>query len=299
MTAAHGLIRPPHFIVIGAIKAATTWTAHKLNENPALSLPGPEPHFFSVEWERGFTYYDSLFADAPRDAIVGEKSADYLSHERAAERIAATVPDAKLIVQLRNPVERAYSDYRMLYRRGTVREAPDAYFAGSDAYGARFLEGGLYATHLKRFLDRFPREQLLVVPYEDVSARPEATLRAISAHIGVEPHVPQENLTKPANDGAAAVLPLPMRTALRPFKDAVRGLRGNPAFEAVRGVFARPVRYPPLTQSARERLTDFYREDVEALGRLLGRDLSGWLSPDGGAPADAPTNSTGERTAIA
>ncbi len=278
------LARAPQFIVIGAVKAATTWTAKQLNANPALFVPGPEPHFFSTEYDRGLSYYDSLFENAPEGAMIGEKSADYLAHPEAAARIADTLPLAKLIVQLRNPIDRAYSDYCMLYRRGTVTDAPAVYFQDGAGHGERFLSGGLYAEHLSRFFDRFARSQLLALLYEDVKDAPRRTLEAISAHIGVAPHIEDESLATRENDGAKAILPLPLRSALKPLKNAVKPLRGNPAFEGVRGLLARPVAYPPLTADARARLADYYESDIGELGRLIGRDLSHWLT------GDAPTS---------
>src|SRR3546814_14839387 len=149
----------PRFIIFGAVKAATTWLTYQLQQNPAVYLPDPEPHYFSSEFHRGLSWYGEFFRGAAPGQLPGEKSADYLAHPDAARRIADLLPDIPLVVQLRNPVDRAYSDYRMLYRRGTVRGRPEDYLIRSTTPMPRFLDDGLYFEHLKRWLDYFRSEE--------------------------------------------------------------------------------------------------------------------------------------------
>jgi hypothetical protein len=278
--------RKPHFVIIGAVKGATTWSARALAADPSVFIPGPEPHYFSTEFDKGREWYLGLFADAPDSAVIGEKSADYLAHPEAAARMAHFIPDARLIVQLRDPVERAYSDYCMLYRRGTVRDAPAAYFSPRRSSGEseRFLSGGLYADHLKRFFDRFPREQILVLLYDDILSSPTPAFNRILAHVGL-PANATEVSSERQNDSAKPLLPLAMRKALKPLKNAVKPLRGTAWFEAARGLFAREVAYPPLDEKARAFLDDFYRRDIAALEAMIGRNLSHWRRPLAAEPS--------------
>src|SRR3546814_15036318 len=90
-------------------------------------MPGPEPHYFSTEFHRGPDWYEDFFAAADADQVVGEKSADYLAHPEAARRIAQRLPEARLVVPLRNPIARASSDYCMFFRRGAVSPHPQRY----------------------------------------------------------------------------------------------------------------------------------------------------------------------------
>lgn len=269
----------PRFLIIGAVKAATTWIKAQLAANPGVFIPGPEPHYFSSAFAQGPEWYGEWFADAPPGAIPGEKSADYLAHPLAPSRIRAALPHVPLVVQLRNPVERAYSDYRMLYRRGTVTGPPERYLLSADGEQPRFLLDGLYGRHLSRWLDHFPREQLLVLLFEDVRANPRETVTAVCRHIGAPDHFTEAAAERRINDGAAPLLPLPLRRALAPLKDTVAPLRGSRWFEALRGTMAREVPYPPLTDALRDRLTDFYADDVARLARLTGRNLDAWLAP--------------------
>lgn len=269
----------PGFVIIGAVKGATTWIHNQLQHNPSVYLPGPEPHFFSQEYDRGLDHYRALFAPARPDQLRGEKSADYFAHPDAAARLARTLPGARLVLQLRNPVDRAYSDYKMLFRRGVVTQGPEVYLGGRDNDQPRFLEDGLYAKHLTRWLDLFDREQLMVLLFEDVKASPVEVVSAVSAHIGAPDHFSVDVGTRPRNDSKAQFLPLPVRSALAPLKQATRPLRGNPVFEGVRRVFAREIAYPPLSDALRRRMTDFYAPDVERLAAIIGRDLSDWTDP--------------------
>lgn len=268
--------RLPHFVIIGAVKGATTWIHNQLQHNPAVYLPAPEPHFFSQDHHLGLDHYRRFFGGARPDQMLGEKSADYLAHPCAAARMEAVLPNARLVVQLRNPVDRAYSDYKMLFRRGTVSQGPEAYLDGRSSDQPRFLLDGLYAQHLDRWLQHFDATQLQVILFEDVKAAPEETVAAVSRHIGVPIHYSTEVGANPRNDSSEYFLPLPVRTALAPLKEAARPLRGKPLFEKVRGLFARQIAYPPLSTALRQRMMDFYARDIEDLEKLIGRDLSHW-----------------------
>ena len=268
--------RLPHFVIIGAVKGATTWIHNQLQDNPAIYLPAPEPHFFSQEHAQGLDHYRRFFDGARPDQILGEKSADYLAHPDAPARLAAALPEARLVVQLRNPVDRAYSDYKMLFRRGTVTKGPEHYLDGRPNDQPRFLEDGLYAQHLRRWLAHFDAEQIKILLFEDVKAAPEASVAIVSDHIGVPRHYSTQVGSDPRNDSSERFLPLPVRTALAPLKEAVRPLRGKAMFERVRGVFARQIAYPPLPAALRQRMVDYYARDIADLEELIGRDLSHW-----------------------
>lgn len=267
-------------MIIGAVKAATTWLAHQLRHHPALWLPDAEPHFFSTEYHRGIDWYRSLFAKAPADRLLGEKSADYLAHPDAAARIAATLPDVPLIIQLRNPVERAYSDYCMLYRRGMVSGDPRRYLDRRRSADARFLDGGRYALHIDRLFAHLPRSHVKVILHDDIGRVPEAVITEVCAHIGVDAYIADDVMSDRRNDSQTPMLPLVIRRLLRPARPLLEPLRSQPLLSRARAVIARPVKYPPLTAELRTMLQDFYRDDVRVLGDLLNRDLGAWLNAD-------------------
>ena len=269
----------PQFCIIGSVKAATTWIQAQLQCNPAIYMPGPEPHFFSRDFDRGWDYYETFFLDAPHGAVRGEKSADYLAHPLAPARMAKALPDIPLLVQLRDPVARAYSDYKMLLRRGHVSGKPEDYLTSPDSPEPRFLKDGLYGEHLQRWFDHFPKQNILAFLFEDVREDGRAVVENVSKHIGVAPVFDAEFASTKQNDSRAKLLPLPIRRALAPFKANFEPLRGHPAFERFRSVFAHDVAYPPLETDLEERMRAFYLPDIELLEHLVQRDLSGWKQP--------------------
>ncbi|MEP7351272.1 MAG: sulfotransferase domain-containing protein [Sphingorhabdus sp.] len=269
----------PQFIIIGAVKAATTWVLEQLQANPAIFMPGPEPHYFSSEFHRGPDYYTSFFeGKAAPGQMLGEKSADYLAHPLAAERMAKMLPQVRLAAQLRNPVERAYSDYKMLYRRGTIKGQPEDYLLSLDNPQPRFLLDGLYADHLSRWFEHFPQDRFNIFLFEDVRARPREVVEQLTLHIGATPFYDEVTARRRANDSSEHFLPLPVRTALAPLKKSVAPLRGTKWFEGVRSLMTKQIDYPPLSADVSARLRDFYAKDVERLGQMIGRDLSHWVT---------------------
>lgn len=273
-----GADKLPSFLVIGAVKAATTWLTVQLQENPGIFMPNPEPHFFSNEYHRGLDHYRHLFSAAAPGQLIGEKSADYLAHPEAPHRAAELLPKARLVVLLRDPVERAYSDYKMLYRRGTIRGLPDEWLRPGSSQ-TRFLEGGRYAHHLRRWLDHFDHSQLCALLYDDARTSPRETLATVCSHIGIASNYSERIGSKAVNNGSARLLPLGVRKWLAPLKPFAQPLRGTAGFEKVRGLLAREVRYPPLLPETRARLREFYARDVEQLTEMIGRDLGHWLEP--------------------
>jgi hypothetical protein len=267
----------PHFVVIGAIKAATTWIQAQLQANSAIYMPDPEPHFFSREYERGEEHYRRWFEPAPASAtLIGEKSADYLSDPAVPARMAAMLPDARLVIQLRNPVDRAYSHYKMLFRRGTVEASPEKYLSTLDNEHPCLLLDGLYGQHLQRWLDHFPREQFLAFPFEDVTRDARGIVERVSHHIGIGPVFDAGSASQTENDSRTRILPLPVRNLLAPLKQSAKPFRGHPWFEGARSLLAREIAYPPLGEDLRTHLEDFYRDDIGQTERLLGLDLSHW-----------------------
>jgi len=284
-------MKPPlDFFVIGAIKAATTWLQAQLKQHPDIAIPDIEPHFFTREYARGWEWYCSLYpARKPGGALWGEKTADYLAKPEAARRILQFYPEAKLIVQLRNPVDRAYADYKMLFRRGVVKGPPEEYLTSLKSAQPRFLNDGLYAAHLRRWMDLFPAEQILIFTFEDVRDAPRRTLEAVFQHLGIRFHHDPQSMTKKYNDSKEELLPLPIRKALAPLKPLARPYRDGKAFRVTRNLFARKMLYPPMTVDLRAQLSAFYSEDVGELGRMLGRDFSHWLKVEKNAERESET----------
>jgi hypothetical protein len=224
--------RLPDFIIAGAPRSGTTWLYMLAQRHPQLAMADPmvpEPKFFLVDelWQRGLDYYSSNWFDSlPGGRILGEKSANYLESPVVAERMYRALPRVKLIFLLRNPVDRAYSNYLWSRQNGLETEtferalaleeqrdrnlALQLRYARPHAYFSR----GLYAQHLARFFDRFPREQILVLRHEDLASCVESVAAAFHRFLGVV-HMPATALSLGRINEAAAAVSEPLGRALR------------------------------------------------------------------------------------
>ncbi|MGX1495005.1 sulfotransferase family protein [Roseibium aggregatum] len=263
------------FLIFGAAKSATTWLQRSLERSPTISMPSPELHYFSDEYHRGPDWYLSQFNFDKPDALVGEKSNTYLTVPQAAERIRKDLPDVRLIVQMREPAARAYSDYCMLFRRGEVSRNIEDHLDPARAADKRFINNGRYAMHLRRFYDLFPPEQILLLLFEDIRREPEAQLARLASHIGHDAPLaaPVDSKVKDKN---AAVVPLSLRRVLKPFRPVLDGVRHTKPIKVLRDAVARPQEYPPLSPDLEKRLQDFYAPEVSELEQRIGRPLDVW-----------------------
>ncbi len=206
----------PNFIVIGTQKGGTTELYDRLVQHPNIaSAFAKEVHFFDANFDKGVEWYTTFFphvepvaANGAPGRITGEASPCYLFHPAVARRVAATVPHAKIILMLRNPVDRAYSHYhhevRLGYETASFPEAlqqEDARLQGertkilnnrhynSDRYmHYSYLRRGIYVEQVRSWFELFPSEQILVLKSEDFFSNTAAIMRRVYDFLGV-PHV--------------------------------------------------------------------------------------------------------------
>lgn len=267
------------FVIIGAGKSASTWLQLQLQSDPAVYMPDPELHYFSRNYSRGEDWYLSQYKQNPDGKTIGEKSNSYLYTPGAADRIHHHLPHVKLIAQLRNPVERAYSNYCMLYRRGEVGSDIETYLEPSVAHENKLLASGHFASHLQDFINLFGRERLLILFFEGVAGDPETQMSRVRAHLDLPPHPLAPEGRKKAKDKTAPSVPPQLGKRLAWMKPIVRPLRGTPSFEAARGLIARKPQHPPLPDELRARLNEYYSPSIAALEQLSGQSLSHWYGP--------------------
>jgi Sulfotransferase domain len=199
----------PDFLVLGAQKAGTTALYAYLRWHPGITGPSwKEVSFFDRHWWRGVRWYRGQFPLRSRGRLVGEASPSYLFHPLAPERARAVVPDARLVVVLRDPVDRAYSQYQhevalgreplsfedaLAAEEGRTRGEVERLVADPRAFSHEWWDHtyaarGLYAEQLERWLAMFPRDQLLVVTSDDLGKRPAETYASILSFLGAAPH---------------------------------------------------------------------------------------------------------------
>jgi hypothetical protein len=198
------LRQTPDFIIIGTQRGGTTSLYRYLTAHPEVGAAfRKEVHYFDRYYEKGRDWYLAHFPERGEFPIVGEASPYYLFHPEAPERVRAEAPNARLIALLRNPVDRAYSQYHMKVARGleslpfaeAIDREPDRLAADRDPLGPAwrhhtYLARGAYAKQLRRWLAHFPREQLLILQSEAFYAAPERTLHETQAFLGLRPSSP-------------------------------------------------------------------------------------------------------------
>lgn len=265
------------FLIIGAAKSATTWLQRCLQQENEIYMPDAELHYFSRHYDQGNDWYLTQFENQAHHRLVGEKSNSYLDEPQACGRIRSALPDAKLIAQLRNPIDRAYSDYCMLYRRGEVGRDIERYLDPRHGHGKRFLNNGLYHGQLQVYRDAFPREQLLVLFFEDMKRDAQRQLDIVRDFLQLQGSLRLAPLETKVKDKTEPMVGPRLRQILKPFKPIVAPFRKYRGFQAARGLIANELDYAPLTSDMRARMTEYYAPEVERLGKMLGRDLTPWL----------------------
>lgn len=270
-------MRDIDFLIVGATKSATTWLQQSLQLDPRVYMPDPEIHYFSRYHERGDRWYLENFKPPGAGLMIGEKSNSYLDTPASAARIHQSLPDVRLVAQLRNPVERAYSDYCMLHRRGEATADINRYLDPRQGAGGRFLEGGLYFQQLRRFLDLFPAENMLVLFYEDLKSDAAGQVKDLRRFLHLEENPTFEPVAERVKDKTRPLVDARLRRLLKPLKPIVAPFRQTKGFEALRSVISDEFRYVPLNGELAARMVEYYEQETAQLGELLGRDLSHWL----------------------
>ena len=239
----------PDFLVIGAQKAGTTALYAYLRWHPAIDGPfWKEVSFFDRHWTRGEAWYRGQFPLRTSGKLVGEASPSYVFHPLAPERVLSLVPGVKLVVLLREPGDRAYSQYQHAVALGRETLSFEDALAAEDErvrgeverlradpkafsfawWNQTYASRGLYADQLERWLARFPREQLLAITTEEFGARPGGTYASVLAFLGAPPTrarcVPARVRPRLSADarGDARRVDLPLRRAESSSRGAAR-----------------------------------------------------------------------------
>jgi hypothetical protein len=198
------LRQSPDFIIIGTQRGGTTSLYRYLTAHPEIGQAfRKEVHFFDRYFDRGIDWYLAHFPLRGEFPVVGEASPYYLFHPEAPARILAAVPQAKFIVLLRNPVDRAYSQYHMKLEREletlsfeeALEREPERLALSEDPLDPAwrhhsYLARGVYVDQVRRWFDRFPRDRFLIIKSEDFYAEPLRILHQTQEFLGVRSHDP-------------------------------------------------------------------------------------------------------------
>ena len=294
----------PNFLILGAAKSGTTALYHYLKQHPQVYLsPIKETEFFAFEGEElnfqgpkdlprlsitTLEDYQAQFDSVEDEIAIGEASPVYLYSSKAPERIYNYLPDAKLIVILRNPVERAYSQFLMFIRDGReplqdfmqAVDEEDTRIAKNWAWGWHYLRLGLYHQQLKRYVERYPQKQIKVYLYEELKSNSDGMLKDILNFLEVD------NTFIPNTSVKHNISGIPQNKLIQSWlyeKNIIKKVVKPFLPQKLRKeIFIKlknqqKLHKPELSSEVRQQLLPFFREDILELQELIGKDLSGWL----------------------
>ena len=290
----------PNFAYVGTSKAGSTWLFNALAGHPDVHLASNKGlYYFDQHFGRGSQWYLDQFRAAGDKPAVGEISHSYLSSPEAAARIAEFNPDMRLLACLREPVDRAFSDYLDLVKNGQF----DGPFTAALEQFPRLLDRGRYATHLRRYLDLFPRAQLHMSLFDDLRADPQAYADEVFSFLGARRlELPPADLKsrmpagRPRSSAVAAAAKSASKLAKR---TGLRGLRSRVKRSVVvRQALYRPYKddRPTVDPALAAELRLGFADEVLQLDSILGRPVSElWGYANTSQPtADRSSSSPGE-----
>jgi hypothetical protein len=260
------------------MRSGTTSLTRYLDAHPEVFVARQkEVHYFDLNYGKGLDWYRRQFAEADGHLAVGDATPSYIYLEEAVARMADTVPEARVIVLLRNPVDRAYSHYWLRRSIGAeqsdfvdaLKEEPQRIALKDPRRKCPYLDMSRYVHQLRRLCRYFPREAVHVVIFEELKRSPEAAYRDICGRLGVNTEFIPANLGKVVN---ASVTYRSQR--LRQMRHSIPG----PVWRVVGRLNTRRASYPPLDPSLRAELEARFAEDNAELAGWLGRDHSPWNS---------------------
>ncbi len=308
----------PNFFIVGAAKSGTTSLYEYLKLHPEVYMaPIKETHHFSTDidntkfrpnyarslnkdlskWLEGdlsegifhafvsdWNQYVQLFKNVKGEKAIGEVTNSYLYSSSAAKNIKAKFPDAKIIMMLRNPADRAFSHYLMDLR---IDYETEDFMSAVKKDMARdpkgwgisnmYIEIGQYYEQVKRFMDVFPKEQLRIYLFDDFVKNPEATMKDIFCFLGVS-ETTSIDFSKKYNPSFIPKnrLVSKLNTQKR-VKDWLKSVLPKSVKSKFKKTFYTDKDLPKLKPDERKFLQGIFREDIRKLSQLIGRDLTKWL----------------------
>ncbi len=281
-----------NFVGIGGQKCASTWLYDILEDHPQACLSSEkELDFFSNYWDRGYEWYESKFHCKSSDRkVVGEVSPSYLCTKEAPVRLKKYNANTKIIVILRNPVERAYSNHKHNVRQGFVL-SDNLTFEAAIKNNSTYVEHGFYGENLSCWLTAFPRDQILVLLFDDILNNAQAVAQNVYQFLDISTDHVSSSLYKKSNE-SVAVSNVPLALFVDKLRQFSRknGLIGGWDFLrriGIRYVYRLfnqqnvDVAIPKMRSETRQELFEIFRKDIESLESLLNINLDSWKTNKG------------------
>ncbi|MCK5026832.1 MAG: sulfotransferase domain-containing protein [Candidatus Pacebacteria bacterium] len=268
------------FIGVGAQKAGTSWMYACLYEHPEICVPIKEIHYFSRErnFKKGIGWYEDIFNGCKEGLLKGEFSTTYLYDKKTPEKIKKEFPYAKIIISLRNPVERAYSHYRNEIKGGHIPE--DQTFRGAMESDESIVGQGMYYDQVKKYIDLFGKENVLVLILDDSKKDPRGFIKNILEFLNVDTSFTPSMLEREVNIARTPCFVWIERIMMHTAEFLRRIGLGKIVWLIKKGSIPDRVRNMNTKQDAREmkdkikeELKKEFKEDAQKLSELIGRNV--------------------------
>jgi hypothetical protein len=276
-------MKPVEIFHIGPQKTATTWVYRCLQEHPHVATPPTDSiHYFDMFYVLGREWYESFFTDARPEQKLFDPTPSYIRSPLAPGRIARENKEAKLIISLRHPIERAFSHYWHQKKNRTINYTFDDVLRIYDLF-ADWLEPGFYAEHIERYLEYFPREQILCQRFEDLERNPREFLNQLLVFCGLDTDLTPSVLHTKINPARP-----PEPWLKRTTKSGLKRLglmnsgrsRAQPAASRSgapnRQVNGKMERLADVPRDVIQRLGDICEPEIQRLEHLLDINLAEW-----------------------
>ena len=288
----------PNFFIVGAPKAGTTSLYEYLSRHPEVYMPAAikEPDYFSHEEivQQQLYYktthvkdakgYKALFAGVTNQKAVGEASVSYLFYPQTANKIYKFNPAAKIIIILREPVERAYSHYLMDYRLGLLDAAfEDIIFRKlehryADMYFQQVVSLGEYAEQITRYLEVFSPDQVKILFYDHLKTDPGGVMKSIFKFLEIDEAFPIDTSQRFNAHAAPKNGLVEKMYKMHHLRRSISQLVPEALKNSFRRVFFKQSKKPEISAEAKAYLTEHYRNDVQKIRELTG--FAGWLESE-------------------
>ena len=278
------------FIGIGAHKSATTWIAKCLEEHPDIHfskvLYNKELYFFNRDdrFQLGYEWYHQGFEFG--SGKNGEFSPLYFFDRRVPQRIYEYNPNIKLLLSLRNPIDRAFSHHLDEIRGGNLPKNKLNFWDALEE-NPNYIELGKYASQLERYLEFFEADRIHITLYDEIKSHPESILKSLFQFLDVDALYTPVAIEKKVNVSHSYRIPQ-INNFIKSTSKMIRSIAGDRVAEKIKGtgVLAPVEKFnnvstnnsitPQLSEKDRKRLYSIFAEEIERLAILINRDLSHW-----------------------
>lgn len=269
------------FIGIGAARSGTTWVTKMLSEHPDIYVPrGKELHYFNNDnaYSEDLTNYSPSFVMAPANSIIGEFTPRYMINAEALERIALHFPTAKILVILRNPILRSYSQYRY-FKNIKLRDACPSFSQALEekTFYNDYIVKSLYSFGIEKVYQLFNKDQVFVCEFNNVTAQPDVFMRELYSFLNVDPSFIPPSLHRVINSANLPDVRVPSLLAKAINAGYQKGVKRSVAWAVRQPLLIRLCRQ--IFQAQSEKLTRevfislytrYFHEDAMQTSKLTG-----------------------------